>query len=432
MISIIDKHNCCGCEACVQVCPKHCINFKQDQEGFFYPTVDEDICIQCGLCEKVCPVLHHYEERRPQEVLAAINQNEEVRMASSSGGVFTLLAEHIIDQGGIVFGVRFDDEWLAVFDFTENKEKLAAFRGSKYLQARVGDSYVRCKEFLDQGRQVLFSGTQCQIAGLLHFLRKPYSNLLAVDFICHGVPSPKVWSKYLDEVVSAGRRAISDISFRDKRLGWKCFSFAIDYDERNRNYTLTSAFPENPFMRAFLENLILRPSCYKCPAKGGRSHADITIADFWGIQQIHPEMDDDKGISLVLIHTDKGQQALQRDKLICQEASYDDVLRFNSAVALPALCHPKRAEFFNAFNSQTDLHVLIGNCLRPSKIARIKMALKRPLKLIKKLGGGKNERTEIVILPCDASPLHVHIIQFRSKTHSWKLYEMMILISVDK
>ena len=152
MIRITDKAQCCGCEACVQVCPKHCISFKQDQEGFFYPEVDADTCIQCGLCEKVCPVLHPYEEHKPQEVLAAINQNEEVRMESSSGGVFTLLAEHVIDQGGVVFGVRFDEEWLAVFDYTDSKDKLAAFRGSKYLQARVGKSYAQCKQFLDQGR----------------------------------------------------------------------------------------------------------------------------------------------------------------------------------------------------------------------------------------------------------------------------------------
>ena len=389
MIRITDKSQCCGCEACVQVCPKHCISFKQDQEGFFYPEVDAATCIQCGLCEKVCPVLHPYEEHKPQEVLAAINQNEEVRMESSSGGVFTLLAEHVIDQGGVVFGVRFDEEWLAVFDYTDSKDKLAAFRGSKYLQARVGKSYAQCKQLLDQGRQVLFSGTPCQIAGLLHFLRKPYPNLLTVDLICHGVPSPKVWSRYLDEAVSAGRRAISDISFRDKRLGWKRFSFALDYNEQHHSYTLTSAFPENPFMRAFLDNIILRPSCYKCPAKGGKSQADITIADFWGIQLIHPKMDDDRGTSLVLIHTDKGQQALQRDKLTCHEASYDDVLRFNSSVALPAPCHPKRTEFFSAFNSQTDLHALIENCLQPSRKVRIKMALKRLLKLIEQLVGGQ-------------------------------------------
>ena len=276
----------------MQVCPKHCISFKQDHEGFFYPEANADICIQCGLCEKVCPVLHPYGEHKPQEVLAAINKDEEVRMESSSGGVFTLLAEEIINQGGAVFGVRFDDQWQAVFDYAETTEMLAAFRGSIYLQARVGNSFAKCKQLLDQCRQVLFSGTQCQIAGLLRFLRKSYANLLTVDFICHGVPSPKVWQHYLDEAVKAGKQAVTDIKFRDKRLGWKRFSFVLDYNEQHHSYTLTSAFAQNPFMRAFLANLILRPSCHACPAKSGRSHSDLTIADFWGINQLNPQMDD--------------------------------------------------------------------------------------------------------------------------------------------
>lgn len=385
MIQIKDKSKCCGCEVCVQVCPKHCINFTQDHEGFFYPVVDVEDCIQCGLCEKVCPVLHPYNEHKPQEALAAINNNDEVRKESSSGGVFTLLAEEIISQGGAVFGVRFDENWQAVFDYAETTEALAAFRGSKYLQARVGNSFTKCKQLLEQGRKVLFSGTQCQIAGLLHFLRRPYPNLLTVDFICHGVPSPKVWQHYLGEVVQAGKQAIADIKFRDKRLGWKRFSFTLDYNEQNRCYNLTSPFTQNTFMNAFLANLILRPSCYSCPAKGGRSNSDITIADFWGIDQVNPEMFDDRGTSLVLIHTERGQLALKRNQLKFASASYDDVVRFNPSWCEPAPCHPKRSDFFAAFNDQTDIHVLIDKCLRPPLKRRLIRMIKSPARLCKKL-----------------------------------------------
>ena len=275
MIQITDKSKCCGCEACVQVCRKHCISFAQDHEGFFYPDVDTDTCIQCGLCEKVCPVLHPYDEHKPQEVIAAINKNEEVRLESSSGGVFTLLAEEIINQGGAVFGVRFDEQWQAVFDCADTTEALAAFRGSKYLQARVGNSFEKCKQLLDKGRLVLFSGTQCQIAGLLHYLRKPYLNLLTVDVVCHGVPSPNVWQHYLQEAVPKGKRAIKNIQFRDKRLGWKRFSLTVLFNEQQHDYLLSSPFNENPFMRSFVKNLILRPSCYSCPAKCGKSRSDI-------------------------------------------------------------------------------------------------------------------------------------------------------------
>lgn len=275
MIKIIDKSKCCGCEACVQVCPQKSIKFLQDHEGFFYPEVDVKTCIQCGLCEKACPVLLPYNEHKPLEVLAAINKDEKVRMDSSSGGVFTFIAEEIIRQGGVVFGVCFDDHWQAVFDCAETSEALEAFRGSKYIQARVGNSFAKCKQLLDQGRLVLFSGTQCQIAALLHFLRRPYTNLLTIDFVCHGVPSPKVWQRYLTEIVQEEVKAIRDVRFRDKRLGWKHFSFSLNFNKQDNTSLLSSVYLENEYMQAFLANLILRPSCYACPAKRGRSKSDF-------------------------------------------------------------------------------------------------------------------------------------------------------------
>ena len=371
MIEIEDKSRCCGCEACVQVCPKHCISFTQDSEGFFYPETDKTICIECGLCVKVCPVLTPYDEHTPQEILAAINKNEEVRMNSSSGGVFTLLAEHVIEQGGVVFGVRFNEDWLAVFDYAETKEQIVVFRGSKYLQARVGNSYIQCKNFLEQGRQVLFSGTQCQIAGLLHFLHKPYPNLLTVDFICHGVPSPKVWSRYLYEVVKVGKYVISDVQFRNKKLGWKRYYFLLNYKDELQSYTYTSPYSENPYMKAFLANIILRPSCYTCQAKSGRSHADITIADFWGIDKVNPQMDDDKGTSLVLINNSKGAKSLQRDKLYIVHAIYEDVRRYNPSIEKSSTKHPKRFDFFRDFTYKSNLNYLFKYYLCSSNKQKI-------------------------------------------------------------
>jgi coenzyme F420-reducing hydrogenase beta subunit len=305
-------------------------------------------------------------------VLAAINQNEEVRMESSSGGVFTLLAEHVIDQGGVVFGVRFDEEWLAVFDYTDSKDKLAAFRGSKYLQARVGNSFEKCKQLLDKGRLVLFSGTQCQIAGLLHYLRKPYLNLLTVDVVCHGVPSPNVWQHYLQEAVPKGKRAIKNIQFRDKRLGWKRFSLTVLFNEQQHDYLLSSPFNENPFMRSFVKNLILRPSCYSCPAKCGKSRSDIALADFWGVDKVEPSMFDDRGTSLVLINTEKGRQALNRKYLKITPVKFEDAVKFNPQAITPAVCHPNRNIFFESFNEQSNLLLLIERCLRPPLMQRLK------------------------------------------------------------
>ena len=331
MIDIKEKHNCCGCSACVQICPKQCISMSADNEGFLYPHVDSAICIDCGLCEKVCPVINQNEPREPLAVYAAKNTNEEVRLKSSSGGIFTLLAEKVIAEGGVVFGVRFNENWEVIHDYTETVEGLEAFRGSKYVQSVIGDNYKYAKQFLLEGRKVLFSGTPCQIAGLKKYLQKEYENLLTLEVVCHGVPSPKVWKDYLQyrraqhvvgkNTVSSSideLPVITGISFRDKISGWKKFGFKICYaaSKAAENSVSKSAnidnceitpFNEDIFMKGFLKNLYLRPSCYQCMARQGKSGADIAIADYWGIQRIHPELDDDKGVNLVLINTQKGQ-----------------------------------------------------------------------------------------------------------------------------
>lgn len=241
MINIKEPKDCCGCNACAQRCPKHCIILTEDHEGFLYPKVNTELCIECGLCEKVCPVINQKPKKGPLEVYAAINPDEQIRKESSSGGIFTLLAEKIIQENGVVFGARFDENWEVRHDYTETIEGLAVFRSSKYVQSRIEDNYLKAEKFLKEKRKVLFSGTPCQIAGLKKFLRKEYDNLLTVDFICHGVPSTKVWRMYLDETcrnlikrgsssnfIDEGRRSyIEAINFRHKILGWKRFSFFL-------------------------------------------------------------------------------------------------------------------------------------------------------------------------------------------------------------
>ena len=186
MIQIIDKHFCCGCEGCVQICPKQCISFNEDEKGFRYPLVDKDICINCGLCDKVCPFLNLTNTRNPIKVIAAINPDEELRMKSSSGGIFTILAEHTIKAGGVVFGACFDDKWEVKHDFVDTVDGISTFRGAKYVQSKICRAFIKVKTFLDKDRKVLFSGTGCQIAGLRKFLRKEYDNLLTVEIACHG------------------------------------------------------------------------------------------------------------------------------------------------------------------------------------------------------------------------------------------------------
>lgn len=395
MIKINKKEDCCGCSACAQRCPKQCITMQADGEGFLYPIVDIGNCIDCGLCEKVCPVINQSEPNKPLKVYAAMNKDEEVRLASSSGGIFTLLAEATILKGGVVFGVRFNEQWMPVFDYTETIEGIAPFRGSKYVQATVGNAYKQAEGFLKAGREVLFSGTPCQVAGLKKFLRKEYDNLFTVDIICHGVPSPKVWSKYLDETCSKllmhspdgknsvrsakggdVRTCIETVSFRSKSSGWKKFSFLLKLnfstcDEKN-TVVFSEELGKNDYMRAFLSDTILRPSCYSCPAKEGKSHSDVTIADFWGINNINPEFDDDKGCGAVLINTTKGEELYKRTyKDILQiNSSFSNIVKYNKAYSCSSKRPIKRDVFFRVYTNK-GIHYAVKKVTHISLIKRI-------------------------------------------------------------
>lgn len=436
MINIIHKQDCCGCGSCIQKCPKQCISLHEDNEGFLYPQVDTTTCIDCGLCEKVCPFIQPYDKREPIQTLAAINKNEETRMQSSSGGIFTILAEKVINDGGVVFGARFDEKWQVTLDYTESIEGLAAFRGSKYVQARTGETYKQCESFLKEGRKVLYSGTPCQVAGLKHYLRKEYDNLLSVDFVCHGIPSPKVWQMYLEEV--AGIANARGVSMRDKREGWKRFNFVLDYDKDAQSYTLSSFFGDNDYMNAFLLDMILRPSCYACKAKECRSNSDITIADYWGIQKVRPEMDDEKGTGLVLVHNEKGQSALDFNQLKYEETTFEEGYRDNPAIYRSAKPWYRREKFFKCLDKADSLITLIRKSLKLPFKVRFNQKLRSwrsiPKRLLLKLlisnSGGKHESANNdrrTVLP-EIQNSKVTGITFRSKTNSWKKYQIRITL----
>lgn len=402
MIQITKKEDCCGCEACIQRCPKQCISLKEDEEGFLYPIVDKDACINCNLCEKICPVINQGKKHDPIKVLAAKNKDENIRLKSSSGGIFTLLAEKTIQTRGVVFGACFNDKWEVIHKYTEMKEGIAVFRGSKYTQSKIGESYKQAEYFLKQGRKVLFSGTPCQIAGLKRYLRKEYDNLLTVDIICHGVPSPKVWRLYLNDILTRKvglnsipshpinkKVEIKNINFRSKSTGWKNYSFVLALSEmttdgKKNTVLLSSIFKDNAFMKAFLSDLILRPSCYQCPAKAGKSGSDISIADYWCIQDVVQKFDDDKGVSLVLIQTPKGDEFFQtlKEKTEWIETGYEESKKGNGGFKEICNPHSKRKEFFYMLNSQKRIINLIESALRQTYLQKIKSYLKLALKHI--------------------------------------------------
>ena len=383
MIQINNKVDCCGCNACGDACVHGAIAFKTDVEGFWYPEVNKELCVDCGLCEKVCQELYPYEGREPISAYAGINPDDDIRLSSSSGGLFTLLAYHVIEKGGVVFGAKFTDDWMVMLSYTETRDGIALFRGSKYLQAKVGTSYADAKEFLQQGRQVLFTGTPCQISGLKHYLMRDYDNLITLDIICHGVPSPKVWKKYITEVTNDAVHTILTCSFRNKDNGWKNYNLHIDSGINGQKKSITSYYQTDPFMRGFLANMTMRPSCYSCKAKSGRSHSDITLGDFWGIQTIAPEMDDDKGTNIVLVNTRKGMNVLKSTVAKIEPVDFANSITNNPSWSVSSPTHHRRHIFFKSLDSSDSIVRLIERELSyRSKFFYFRIVLRRLAKIM--------------------------------------------------
>lgn len=384
---------CSGCSACFNICPKQCIKMLEDAEGFLYPQIDTTRCIDCGLCEKVCPALErHNHDCRPLQIYVGYNTDRDILLNSSSGGIFSLLAQQIIQAGGVVFGAKFNDQWEVVHDYTETIDGLVAFRGSKYVQSRIGNAYRQTESFLKEGRQVLFSGTPCQIAGLRRFLRKSYDNLLTVDFICHGVPSPGIWRMYLNEKIadSYDKRSqdivhIGNISFRNKSCGWKRFSFFLELIDQERSQIIIEPLEKNDYLKGFLANLYLRPSCHHCNDKEWNSGSDITIADAWGIGNYMPDFDDDTGCSVISMLTPKGAhilKVLKETGLVCMHQIDGDFIKtYNPAAFISAKPHKKRKTFFKYIRAGKDFHSVINKCLpQPTYIDKVIWSIKKRLK----------------------------------------------------
>lgn len=368
MINLQDKKDCCGCHACSNVCPKQCISMQADEQGFLYPVVDRELCVDCGLCEKVCPIINQSENKKPIKVFAAKNKNEEVRRKSSSGGVFTLLAEYVLNNGGVVFGAKFDDDWNVVHSWTDTKEGIAAFRGSKYVQSTIGSTYREAKDFLTQGRKVLFSGTPCQIAGLKKYLHKEYDNLLTIDIVCHGVPSPLVWSRYLKDL-NTDNEIITNINFRSKKRGWKNYSYLI---QTPKGVLFDDYASKSVYLQGFSRNMILRPSCYDCPAKKGKSKSDITLGDCWGIEKMATIEDDNLGISTILLNTDKGFSIYSELDINNIPLKYDSIIENNKSIVFSARKPYCRKLFWELFpNEGLNAVTIINEKIKTNIIFRV-------------------------------------------------------------
>lgn len=348
MIQIHNKKDCSGCSACANDCPKNCIKMERDEMGFAYPKVDADVCINCGRCETVCPILSPAKENNPLSVKGAKNRDESVRRTSSSGGTFFELAKEIISRGGIVYGCALDSELVARHIGVETVEDLSALKGSKYVQSNVGATYREVKKYLMSGREVLYSGTPCQIAGLKNYLGKDYDNLLLVDVLCHGVPSPGVFEDYLAYLGEKfGAKPVS-VNFRNKEKSWKRLYFEAKFDNGKRYFTFCGY---DRYMSMFLNNISLRPSCYDCRFTTVNRQGDITLGDFWGIGRKYPERDDDKGISLIIVNSEKGEKAYGEisDKFDTFESDIETAKAGQKTLSSPTTKNPKHEEFYSLY-----------------------------------------------------------------------------------
>lgn len=385
MIIINDKTKCCGCSACANICPKNCIVMKPDEEGFLYPVTNAAECIACGLCEKICPVIQSINNRKTGTVLDAFGGNtkdERLRENSSSGGSFGMLAKSFFADSGVVVGAAFSDDFYSVRHICiETKDELYRLQGSKYLQSEINDTYKKVKDFLRQGRKVLFTGTPCQVAGLKAYLGNEYANLFTQDVICHGTPSPMIWKKYVQYRESVSGGAVQRMSFRHKKYGWKTYSVFFEF---SNNTEYVKKLSVDPYMQVFLRNIDLRPSCYDCAFRNGVSGSDITLADYWGVQNENPELDDDKGTSLIIIHTQKGVEMFQKiqSEVNCKSVDFEKAIKHNPSYYESVHLPEKRESFFEEVQNE-EIDVVMRKYIPTiSIIQKAKNTIKRIIKKI--------------------------------------------------
>lgn len=356
---MIDKKECCGCTACVHVCPVDCITMREDEEGFLYPAIDEEKCIHCHKCERVCPIQNIDDLNTETETFVGYSRDEAIRKQSSSGGVFSVVAEWILKESGVVFGAAFDENFEVHHIAAETQEDLEKLRGSKYVQSRLENVYPEARQYLEMNRKVLFSGTACQIAGLKKYLGQEYENLYTIDVLCHGVPSPKIWRMYLEEKKKQHHASVEKFEFRNKENGWKNYSINILFSNKQR-YRVH--YFEDRFMKMLLGNIDLRLSCYECPFKDFPRISDMTIGDSWGVEKYMQDMDDDKGTSIILVHSSNGKKMFDSIKknLVVKEGKLDEILPRTAESRRAAEMHPNRKKYLAGLKRGESFDTLYG------------------------------------------------------------------------
>lgn len=349
-VKIEENDLCCGCTACYSACPKNAIRMVRDNEGFLYPEVDREKCVNCGMCKKVCPILNKAKlnEFKPKAYLFQ-NSNEEIRKDSTSGGIFTAIGEFVIKNNGIVYGATFDDNFVVNHIGVESTYELCKFRKSKYVQSNQNNCFKEIKQYLDNGKLVCYSGTPCQVGGLRTYLRKDYENLILVDIMCHSVPSPLVFEKYKGYILKKmNANKILNINFRDKnKYGYKYSMMTVETD----NGIYSQGIDTDPYLRAFFSDVSVRPSCYNCHFKTMKRVSDLTIWDCFNINEIDKSFDDDKGTTRVLVQSEKGEKLLENlDDVRLKELDINIATKKVKEMTNSVNYNDKRKKFFENIN----------------------------------------------------------------------------------
>lgn len=383
MIKITSKTNCCGCGACSQICQFDAIKMQEDEEGFLYPTVDKNKCTECELCLKICPINNNNPKNFISKCYAAINKDNETVRLSTSAGMFSIFAEHILKLKGVVFGAVFDEYFNVKHSYAENTDDLDKIRRSKYVQSDIGGSYRQVKTFLDNGRYVLFTGTPCQIAGLKNYLQKGYENLYVLDIICHSVPSPRVWKMFLEQNFEIS--TIDKINFRDKSFGWDKSYLKFYFSDGTvcPLHKKSGKIDNLSYYKGFFAMLYSRPSCHDCKFRGAKKYSDMTMADFWGIKNVMPEMYDTKGVSALTLNSEKGYEIFKeiKNNAIYKETNIKYLELYNPCLVKSLSPNPKRQEFFRNYQIEP-LNHLINRLLYKSFFKKCIIYLKMKYKIL--------------------------------------------------
>lgn len=374
-----DKNKCCGCLSCVYSCPKKCINTEKDREGFIYPIItDMNSCINCGMCRNVCPIEKNDFINSEKMIIGAVNKNRDDLLKSSSGGVFIAFAKNVIRNNGIVYGVSFEN-LIAKYERVTKVSDLNNILGSKYLQADLNELYLKVKEDLNKEKNVLVCGTPCYIAGLKKYLGKNYDNLITIDFICHGVPSQKIFDLYIKEIKKKGN--VKEFKFRDKTIhGW---GISATYIDVQKNKIVSKLSVSSPYIWAYLKNLIHRPVCYTCPYASENRSSDITIGDFWNMDYVDCTLDDSNGVSIIKINNQKGKKIFNSisDNFEFQVVDYGKSLYTNEALYKPSKKPIERDQIYSNIDKMDFKKIVNKYFKMPNQlIVRIKSLIPKEIR----------------------------------------------------